>query len=86
VLYDCPAELAHLLEPGLILRQGVLEELRVDLVQILRRSALSELLGQRKIFLQAPIDEGSPFLVDRDDVLVKSTVQFRHRRKGGMEA
>jgi len=38
------AELGHLLESRLILRPGVLQELRIDLVEILRRSALSELL------------------------------------------
>ena len=56
MLGDGRAELSHLLKSRLILRPGVLEELRVDLGQILRRSALSELLAHRKVFLQAPID------------------------------
>src|SRR5215831_19578375 len=83
MLGDGLAELGHLLESRLILRPGVLEELRVDLVEILRRSALSELLGHRKVFLQALIDECSPFLVDRGDGLVKATTHFRHRYEGG---
>src|SRR5215831_570356 len=83
MLGDGLAELGHLLESRLILRPGVLEELRVDLVEFERRSALSELLGHRKVFLQALIDECSPFVVDRGDALVKATVHFRHRREGG---
>src|SRR5215472_5865349 len=80
MLGDGLAELGHLLQSRLILRPGVLKELRVDLVEILRRSALSELLGYRKVFLYALIDECNPFLVDRGDALVKSTVHFLSER------